>query len=193
MGPLTLENTLPSKSEENSFFLSDFDDQMENDIIIPLTLEIERQSKFRDGRIDLWINSPGGYAHLLFHMVELIERAKAQDVIVRTIVPNVAFSAGSMLAVTGTIGERYIGKTAEHLIHYGSIMSFESTPKQVERFNRYKARYFKNNISHYRKYCEIPNLDQEMLDEGWFVPAKDAIKWKMADKYTDKLKLLSSP
>lgn len=178
--------------EENAFFIGDFDDALEDRVIIPLTQEIAKQSKEKNGRIDLYINSTGGYVHLVNHMVELVEIAKAQGVTVRTIVPDMAFSAGSMLAITGSPGERYIGRRAEHLVHYGQIMSFETTPEQIKRFTAWKDRKLKANVAHYKKYCDIPNLEQNILDDGWFITAKDAIKWGLADKYMEKL-VIQSP
>lgn len=178
---------MPGHYEENRFFIGDFDDSLENSILIPLTEEIAKQSKEKDGRIDLYVNSCGGYLHLVNHMTELVELAKSNGVVVRTIVPDIAFSAGSMLAITGTVGERYIGKRAEHLIHYGQIMSFETTEEQIDRFSAHKKRIFRGNYEHYMKYCSVPGLDQKMLDDGYFVTAKEAIKWGMADKYMEKL------
>lgn len=181
---------MPGHYEDNMFFIGDFDDALENQILIPLTQEVAKQSKEKNGRIDLYINSVGGYVHLVSHIVELVEIAKSQGVVVRTIVPDMAFSAGSALAITGTPGERYIGRRAEHLIHYGQIMSFETTPEQIKRFTAWKDRKFKANLEHYKKYCDIPNLDQHILDDGFFVTARDCIKWKLADKYMDKLEIL---
>jgi ATP-dependent protease ClpP protease subunit len=177
---------MPGQYKGNRFFIGDFDDELESGIVIPLTKEIAKQTESSEGYIDLYINSMGGYAHLVGHLVELVELAKRHGVIVRTIVPSMAFSAGSILAITGSPGERYIGKNAEHLIHYGQIASFESTPQQVERYRKWKDRYFKSTVAHYKKYSNIPNLDQEILDDGWFVPAKDCLKYGLADKYTDK-------
>lgn len=174
---------------EHRFFIGDFDDNMEQSLLIPLTAEIERQSHKAEGRIDLWINSHGGYLHLVNHLVALVELAKANGVVVRTVVPDIAYSAGSMLAITGTPGERYIGKSAEHLVHYGTIGSFESTEEQIERYTKYKRRRFQGNIMHYNKYCEIPDVASKIKDDGCFIVARDAIKWKMADKYLDKLPL----
>lgn len=173
--------------EDNIFFIGDFDDQLENDIIIPLVKEISAQKKKNDKRIDLWINSVGGYAHLCFNLIELVEIAKRNDVVVRTIVPSIAFSAGSMLAITGTPGERYISKSAEHLVHYGSTGSMETTPTQVERFRAWKDRDFKRTLNLYKKYCNIPDIESHMLDDGYFIPADKALKWGMADKYLEKL------
>ena len=177
-------------NEGNVFILNDFDEGMESSIVLPLTLEVQKQSRERDGQIDLYVNSFGGYAHLVHHLIELVEIAKRNDVVVRTIVPSVAFSAGSMIAVAGTPGERYISKDAEHLIHYGRAMgSQEETPKQVERWSAYKARDFKKAITHYQKYAKVPNLDTEMMDDGWFIPAAKCIKYGLADKYIEKLEI----
>ena len=173
-------------NDGNVFFLADFDDNMEASIVLPLTKEIQRQRKLRWGQIDLYINSFGGYAHLVFHLIQLIEIAKQDDITVRTIVPSIAFSAGSMLAVTGTPGERYIAKNGEHLIHYGRTGSVEETPKQIERWSAYKTRDFNNTLKHYKAYCDVPDLDSEMMDNGFFVPANKCIKWGLADKYMEK-------
>lgn len=173
--------------EENRFFVGDFDDALETGIVIPLAQEIEKQSKIREGgRIDLYINSVGGYVHLMNHLVELVEAAKREGVVVRTIVPDMAFSAGSGLAITGTPGERYIGRRAEHLIHYGQIMSFETTPEQIKRFTAWKERKLRANLEHYNKYSNVPNLEKHILDDGFFVKASDCIRWGLADKYMDK-------
>lgn len=174
----------------NKFYVSDFDEQLEQNIILPMQSEIERQSELRDGYIDVHITSYGGNAPVCYHLVEMFEIAKRNDVVVRTIVPNTAFSAGSMLAVAGSTGHRYIARTAEHLVHYGAIGSFETTPAQIERFTKWKDRVFKGHLKHYKKYCSIPDIDQEMLDDGFFVPAPQAIKWKLADHYLDKMPLV---
>lgn len=178
---------MPGQVEENVFFIGDFDDALEQQVIVPLTKEIESQAKLKKGRIDLYINSCGGYLHLVNHMTELVEIAKREGVVVRTIVPDIAYSAGSMLAITGTRGERYVGRRAEHLVHYGQIMSFETTEEQVDRFTAHKKRMFRGNFEHYQKYANIPDLSQKMLDDGYFVPAKQAIKYGMADKYMEKM------
>jgi ATP-dependent protease ClpP protease subunit len=178
---------MPGTFEDNVFHIGEFDEMLETQITVPLTVEIEKQAGLKHGRIDLWINSYGGMVHVCENLVVLVELAKREGVTVRTIVPHAAFSCGSILAVTGTVGERYIGKKGEHLLHHGSVMSFETTPKQVDRFAEWKHRNFKSGLDHYKKYAAVPNLDEEMLDDAYFVPANKAIKFKLADKYIDKL------
>lgn len=173
-------------NEGNVFFIGDFDDNAEQNLIIPLTKEIQKQRRLRDGRIDLYINSYGGYKHLVFQLVTLVEIAKREDITVRTIVPHIAFSAGSILAITGTPGERYIDRDAEHLLHYGRTGSMETTPEQVERNYAVKARDFKKILAHYNKYSDVPELEEAMNDDNFFVPANKCIKWGLADKYMEK-------
>jgi len=179
-------------NEGNTFILTDFDDNMEASLVLPLTLEVVRQSKYRDGRIDLYINSFGGYAHLVFHMISQIELAKRNGVVVRTIVPDIAYSAGSILAVTGTPGERYIEKSAEHLIHYGKQGSVETTPEQLERNHIQKTAHFKRIKQHYLTYTNIEpsDLDQLMNDDSAFIKGPNCVKKGLADKFMDKFEIL---
>jgi ATP-dependent protease ClpP protease subunit len=173
-------------NDGNIFFVGDFDDNAERELVIPLTKEIQKQRKRKDGRIDLYINSFGGYVHLVEHLVGLVEIAKSNGITVRTIVPACAYSAGSMLAITGTPGERYIAKTAEHLIHYGMIGSAETTPTQIERNTAWKTRSFNNAVKHYERYSDVPDLREKIKDDGFFVTSRDAIKWGLADKTMEK-------
>lgn len=174
-------------NEDNVFILNDFDDSMESNLVLDLTLEVEKQATKIDGHIDLWVNSFGGYTHLVNHMIQLLEIAKRNGVTVRTMVPAIAFSAGSMIAIAGSPGERYIARDAEHLIHYGRTMGTqEETPKQVERWSAYKDRDFKRLFAHYQKHANVPNLDTEMMDDGFFIPAAKCLKFGLADKYLDK-------
>lgn len=178
-------------NEGNTFILNDFDDNMEASLVLPLIQEVKRQSRYRDGFIDLHINSFGGYAHLVFHMISQIELAKRNNVVVRTIVPDIAYSAGSILAITGTPGERYIEKSANHLIHYGTTGSVETTPEQVERNTAKKTAHFKRIKQHYLQYTKIPaaELDALMNDDSAFISGPNCVKKGLADKHLDKFEL----
>jgi len=179
---------LAGHSEDNVFLIGDVDDDSEK-LAIPLAQQIAEQSKLKNGRIDLWINSYGGYTHIAMHIIELMEAAKRQGVVVRTIVPGLALSAGSLLAIAGTPGERYIAPKAEHLIHYGQVGSLDQTPQQVDRSKDYKKRAFKAIVDHYKHYSNVPDLEAKISDDGYFVHSRDCIRWGLADKTTDKLKL----
>lgn len=178
-------------NEGNTFIVTDFDDNMEASLVLPLTLEVRKQSRINGGYIDLHINSFGGYAHLVFHMISQIELAKRNGVIIRTIVPDIAYSAGSILAITGSPGERYVERAAEHLIHYGRTGSVETTPEQVERNHLQKTAHFKRIKQHYQTYTNFdgPELDQLMNDDSAFIKGPKCVKDGLADKFMDKFDL----
>lgn len=183
---------LTSKSsfaDGNRFFiLGLFDDSLNKEIILPLTKKIDELSNYRNPVIEFHINSPGGNGVVLMHIVALFELARRKGIKVRTIVPLWAFSCGSMLAVAGDKGERYIAREAEHVVHYGSYSGWGShTPLQIERESEHRKRWFKHLVDHYKKYSNIPKLEDKIKDDNFFIPADDCIKWGLADKYMDEL------
>jgi ATP-dependent Clp protease protease subunit len=180
---------LAGYNKRNHFYIGEFDSGLE-EILPALSLEIEKQAGEKDGNLDLYINSYGGNADVANHFVSLIEIAKNHGITVRTVVTSAAFSAGSWVAVTGTPGERYISKHAAHLVHYGTIGSASGTPMQHDRAAEFAKMWFKQTISHYNEYSNIPNLAEEIKDDGFYIPAVKAIKWGMADKYLDKFALV---
>ena len=158
---------------------------------MPLTTAVKQQAELKDGRIDLYVNSYGGNAHILMHILELVELAKRNEVVVRTIVTGAAYSAGSMLAVAGTPGERYISKHAMHLVHYGNTgASAETTPMQAVRKHNADQDMFNYVLKHYENFCNIPDLAENIQDDNWYIKATQAKRWGMADQYLDKLDLL---
>lgn len=172
--------------EGNTFFINDVDDSLELGIVVPLFQEIKNQSLLKKGHIDLLINSFGGYAHLAFQIVSLMELAKRNDIVVRTVVNSVAYSAGSIIACAGSPGERYIDRDAEHLLHLGFTGSGESTIEQVRRNTEQKHTHFKHIINHYNKYANVPDLEKALSDDSYFVSASKSIKFGLADKYVEK-------
>lgn len=175
----------------NTFYIGEFDGQMEESLSVPFTLAVKQQANLMDGRLDLFINSYGGNAHLLMHMIELVEMAKREGVVVRTMVTGAAYSAGSMLAVAGTVGERYIARDAMHLAHYGNTgADGDETPLQARRRHDANQLMFKQVVRHYEKHCDIPDLEENLVDDNWFITAAQAKRWRMADKYLDKFQML---
>jgi ATP-dependent protease ClpP protease subunit len=175
--------------EENKFFiLADFDEELKAGIIVPLTCKIEELRMQHGAVIEIYINSDGGDGSLAVHIIHLLELAQQYGITVRTIVMRDAFSAGSLVAVAGTPGERYISSYGEHLIHYGqSYNPGYRSPLQTDRAAARTKRWFGNMLDHYKKYAAIPDLEKVMADDNFFIPAKKCIQWKLADK--DILKL----
>lgn len=173
----------------NRFYLTGpFDAEMESAVVAPLRKEIDHQAAKRDGSIELWISSHGGNALVLVQLIELVEYAKRNGVTVRTVVASHAYSCGSMIAVAGTKGERYISRYADHLAHYGSFDGIrKTTPLQIERGAEHWRRWTGLIREHYERYTRIPDLEEKLKDDDLWVPAEQCIKWGMADKLMDEL------
>ena len=153
-----------------------------NDIVIA-------QKLLKAGKITFSINSNGGYVYILNSLLNIVEQAKKDGTIVETIVEDRAYSCGSQLACSGTIGHRFMSEYAEHLCHYGRGGFCPHTPEQVEREASYLKRNFANIKSRYKKYCEptaqkgmVTKLFEKMKDDSFFIPAKECIKYGLVDK-----------
>lgn len=176
------------KVDGNIFYIGDFDDSTEDEITIPLIREIQEQRDLEEGRLDLYINSFGGHSHFVGSLIELIELAKRDGIVVRTVVPALAWSAGSMLAIAGTPGERYISRSGVHMIHYGTSQGgAPSSPREAKRWAAAQVREFDLMVKHYKKYgnSSLP-IDNEIETDGWTIPAEKCIKWGLADHYMTK-------
>jgi len=153
-----------------------------NDIVIA-------QKVLKAGKITFRINSNGGHVHILQSLLNIVEQAKKDGTIVETIVECMAYSCGSQLACSGTIGHRFMSEYAEHLCHYGSGRACPSTPEQLKRGAGYLKRNFANIKSRYKKYCEptaqkgmLTKLFKKMKDDSFFIPAKECIKYGLCDQ-----------
>lgn len=175
----------------NVFYIGEFDGEMEQNILTALVTETQKQSELRDGRLDLYVNSYGGVKDIADHVVQLMEVAKAHEVTVRTIITGAAYSAGSMVAVAGSEGERYMAKTSLHLVHYGASMIASRSPVEAERNHTVDKLFYRQVKNHYRNYCEIPDdiLDAGLDIDMWHITYAEAKRWKMCDKPLDRLNI----
>lgn len=178
---------------ENVFYISEFDKDMTDYLVIPFYRAIKEQVEeypHGGGRIDMYVNSYGGETHLAFHLVSMMELAKAKNIIVRTIVTDTAMSSGSIVSVAGSEGHRYVAKDASLLVHYGYIPVAEvTTPLQAQRNRVYHETHFNHILRHYERYCDIPELEDKMNDDNCYITGTQAKRWGMADKFLDKFDL----
>ena len=150
---------------------------------------IATQKPLKEGKLIFRINSNGGYVYILNSLLNIVEQAKKDGIIVETIVDDRAYSCGSQLACSGTIGHRFMSEYAEHLCHYGSGGFRSHTPEQIERDADYLKRSFANIKARYKKYCEptaqkgmVAKLFEKMKDDSFFIPAKECIRYGLVDK-----------
>lgn len=177
--------------EDSIYILDEFNFSLNEKVIIPLKKLIATKKQQKDAKINVFINSNGGYVNILWSLVDLLDLAKSSGITVRTIVSGRAYSCGSMLAVCGTAGERYISENAEHLMHYGQAWGSVKTPVQVERQSSYWKRHFERLVVHYLKHTTMTRkqIEKNIEDDLFFIPAKDCILFGLADKPLQDFKL----
>jgi ATP-dependent protease ClpP protease subunit len=170
---------------KNKIFIYGFFDESIPKIVVPDFLKvIEEEEKKSEGIIEFYINSDGGTTYYLKDLLALIEVAKKKNIIIKTYVFGRAYSCGSVLACSGTKGERYIYEYSEHLCHLGSSgTGVTRTDKQLERASeRVKAHFdFVRNI--YKKYANIKDLEVLLMDDNYFLRGQEIIDNGLADKF----------
>lgn len=173
-----------NRVEDNMVYIhGDFDTDINVRVLPCLINLIEKESGKKDGKIVFDIDSRGGYADVLKILLTHVEKAKSLGVIVETRCFSKAYSCGSMLAASGTKGHRFIGEFAEHLCHLGSGGLIAETDKQLDRQSERLKRHFDFVRSLYKKYAKIPNLDNVIADDCYFISGKDIIDFGLADKF----------
>ena len=131
--------------------------------------------------INLWINSYGGLVSVLNTVLDAVEIAKARGVTVATYATGAAYSCGSMLAVAGTPGHRYMGPNAHHLLHFGWTGAEGTNPVEFDRDASRSRAHFDFVFNHYRKHAKVPRLREKLKDDNLFVGFDQAVEWKLAD------------
>lgn len=174
-------------NDKTYFINGEFDDEMRNAVVWKLDKHISELKDHKNPELNFYISSHGGDAYLLLDLIDLFEVAKSNGITVKTIVTSHAFSAGSMLAIAGTKGERYIGRRAEHLAHYGQFDGYRrTTPMQNDRQYEYNKRWNDTLLDIYKKYAKIPDLKKHLSDDYFFIPADKCIEWELADRYFEE-------
>lgn len=183
----------PSRVQEDPdgnlsvYLTGDFVEALRSSVVLPVHEYISSLTKLSDPRITVHVSSNGGLTMVCWDIIEALERAMRNGITVRTVVTSHAYSAGSMTAIVASEGERYIGRRATHVIHYGFSGAHWSTPLQVEREAAWARRHFKNVLEHYKAYADVPGIETLIEDDSLWYGARDCIKHGLADRYTDEL------
>lgn len=164
------------------YVTQDFDNDLLN-MLPGLYAEIDKQANLRDAKIQVVINSDGGYVDTLKAFIDAFEYAQAQDVIVSTHVTGIAASCGSLLAMRGTKGHRTISRDSKHYVHLGYVGGgYPRSEIEVVRVTSASKDHFKWVRKQYQTYAEIPDLDEKLRDDHLFVSSRDSVRWGLADK-----------
>lgn len=169
--------------EGDEFYIcGGFDFTITKYVLPKLVAAVQNASNMRDAVIRIYIDSNGGYIHVLQNLLGLIEVAKAQGTIVETHVFSYAFSCGSILAASGSKGHRYCSPFAEHLPHLGATGSgMVINDTEAERMGARMKAHFDFVRNCYLRYANIKDLDKVIHDDCYFIRGADIVKNGLAD------------
>ena len=129
--------------------------------------------------ITLIINSPGGEYD---HLIQIYDTIQLLDASVRTVVNGSAFSAGAILAISGTCGKRYITPNSRLMFHAvsmgmeGKVQDTRVDLKEAERLNHQMAQLIKHHTG------IADDKVQLYTDRDIYITPEEAVKLKMIDE-----------
>ena len=139
--------------------------------------------------LDVYVNSDGGYITDLKAMLSALNKFRADGGEVSTITVGRAASCGSLLAISGDKGKRYIGSNAELFNHSAQTMDWGGE----EEFEQALASIKATNDDLANILSEQSNMDyetaREFIKKNTFTDANASIELGLADKIWDSKEL----
>lgn len=136
-----------------------------------------------DRAISFYINSPGGSVTAGMAIYDTMQFIKPD---IHTIVMGQAASMGSLLAMAGTPGQRFILPNARHMIHQ-PLGGASGQASDVEIQARELLRWKKVLTEIYAKHTgrAFDDLQQDM-ERDYFMTADEAVAYGLADTKINK-------
>jgi len=150
-------------------------------LIVAQLLFLEAENP--DKSISFYINSPGGSVTAGMAIYDTMQFIKPD---IHTIVMGQAASMGSLLAMSGTAGHRYILPNARHMIHQplgGASGQATDVEIQARELLRWKKVLTEIYVQHTGKIYD--QLTQDM-ERDFFMTADEAVDYGLADKKITK-------
>jgi len=133
------------------------------------------------------VHSPGGSLFDGYKIVGLMQHMMSVGYTIETRVYGFAASAGFLVAASGSLGHRFVSKTAELMWH--ELMSFSmfqvSTPSSTEEQSRV-LRHLQTTANHWlanRSKLSLEELDELIKKKEFWMSGADAVKYGFADGF----------
>ena len=166
--------------ERDFYVFGDFDESLLNRVGSELLGWVYKAPD--RGRVNIFIDSGGGDMSVLRTMLSAIGVAKNRGLRVSTFVTGNAYSCGSMLAIAGTPGFRFMSPYGQHMIHYGQSSSRVESPLQLDREAVQSKRHFEFVVDHYKSNSSIKGLRKKLVADSLYVGVDQALRWGLADR-----------
>jgi ATP-dependent protease ClpP protease subunit len=155
--------------EEGDFFIGgEIDESFTHNIIAPLIREIKKRKEMvLPAPIDFFISSYGGYVSQAFDLITWFEHAKKCGLEIHTYVTSVAFSAASLIAVSGH--KRYGSSRAYHGLHFMRGWDYAHNPNMAER-NAENHKWMQSElIKIYKQKTKLKDIEDKLLADNYMI------------------------
>ena len=137
--------------------------------------------------IKIFINSNGGSLNAIMELITLCNLSKTPVIAIGM---GKCYSAGGLLLMGITKGNRYILSTTEALVHDGSTGSMGDTGKVLDDLE-----YTKKTEESTKKFIlEHTNISSELYDKkyrmNWWLDSSEIIKYGLADHIIENIEEL---
>jgi ATP-dependent protease ClpP protease subunit len=186
----TKANTIipPSTGNQNfvdngNFFINgNIDDSIAKNIIAPLVNEINIRSKAKIAApINFYVTSHGGYVKDAFDIISWFDYAKKLGVPVHTHVTSVAFSAGSLIAVSGH--KRFASVRAYHGLHFARGSNYAHNSEMADRNTENFKWQQSQLIKIYRDKTKLKNIEKLLIADNYMINGgDDLLKFGLIDE-----------
>ena len=186
VNPINIEEKIDSGLLQNStnFLVGEIDYETTKRIIKWIVYENTLSTKTP---LTLYINSHGGSLLDAFALIEVMKKSKRK---IRTVGIGSIMSAGFLIFVCGTKGERYITKTSSILCHQLNT-EIEGKHHDINSFYKETERYGQNMVDILSQACDLDKNEIKKLllppTDVWLT-ANEMIQFKLADKLYEDLK-----
>ena len=175
------EDSLNYIQDNNIFILGDFDSTISTEVIKYLPNLIKVVSEEKHPIINIFINSSGGYTHILNSMLYHISSMKRNGIKIVTHNLGNCSSCASHLFIVGD--ERYMLDSALLLFHYGEVSFSNRSCKETAEHLKYLQNFQDNSVRHMEKYTKIPKkeIDRMLSTDNIYLTAEDCKKFGVTD------------
>ncbi len=169
-------------SDGNFFINGDIDDTIAKNIIAPLINEINiRRAQATPAPIKVFVTSYGGYVKDAFDIISWFDYAKKVGVPIHTYVTSVAFSAGSLIAVSGH--KRFASVRAYHGLHFARGSDYAHNPEMADR----NAENFKwmqaQLVKIYKENTKLKDIEKLLLADNYMINGgSNLLKYGLIDE-----------
>jgi ATP-dependent protease ClpP protease subunit len=182
INPIIIPPSGSNFSKDGEFFImGNIDHTISSQIVAPLIREIGNRSHLKTPPpINVYVTSFGGAVKDAFDIISWFEYARKIGVPIHTYVTSVAFSAGSLIAVSGHT--RFVSQRAYHGLHFARGSVFSHNPDMAER-NLENFKWIQSElVKIYKHNTKLKHIEKLLIADNYMINGgEELVKYGLAD------------